>query len=146
MPDRALLEKLKKIERLHAGAGSPGEKAAAADALARITRRLQEVASVEPSVEYTFRLTDEWSKKLFVALLRRYSIRPYRRPRQGRHTVMARLPKRFVDETLWPEFLELSRGLLAYLDEVTDRVIAAGIHAGSTDADAEDGPEPAAHK
>lgn len=42
---------------------------------------------------------------------------------------MARAPRSFVDETLWPEFVELSRTLKGYLEEVTDRVIAQGIHA-----------------
>jgi hypothetical protein len=129
MREQDLLDKLSKIERLYAGAATPGEKEAAADAIARIKRRLGEVAKVDRPIEYKFTLSDGWSKKLFTALLRRYALRPYRYARQRRNTVMVRVPRSFVNETLWPEFLELSGVLQTYLDEVTERVISGAIHA-----------------
>ena len=128
MREQDLLDKLAKIERLYAGATTPGEKEAAADAIARIQRRIGETAKVERPIEYKFTLVDGWSRKLFIALLRRYGLRPYRRARQRRNTVMVRVPRSFVDETLWPEFLELSEVLQTYLDEVTERVIAQAIY------------------
>lgn len=128
MREQDLLDKLSKIERLYAGAATAGEKEAAADAMARIKRRLSETAKVERPIEYKFTLTDGWSKKLFIALLRRYALKPYRYARQRRNTVMVRVPRSFVDETLWPEFLELSGVLQTYLDEVTERVISQAIH------------------
>ena len=128
MREQDLLDKLSKIERLYAGAATPGEKEAAADAIARINRRLGETAKIERPIEYKFTLADGWSKKLFTALLRRYALRPYRYARQRRTTVMVRVPRSFVDETLWPEFLELSKVLQTYLDEVTERVISRAIH------------------
>ncbi|SKA97040.1 hypothetical protein SAMN02745166_02527 [Prosthecobacter debontii] len=127
-PDPELLEKLRKIERLHAGATTAGERAAAADALKRITRKLHEMQAKEPAVEHRFRLTDDWSKKLFIALLRRYSLKPYRYARQRRLTVMVRAPRSFVDETLWPEFLDLSATLKIHLDGLTEQIIRRGIH------------------
>jgi hypothetical protein len=129
MREQDLLDKLSKIERLYAGAATPGEKEAAADAMERIKRRLGETAKVERPIEYKFTLSDGWSKKLFTALLRRYELRPYRYARQRRNTVMVRVPRSFVNETLWPEFLELSGVLQTYLDEVTARVISGAIHA-----------------
>ncbi|OYW77846.1 MAG: hypothetical protein B7Z37_02195 [Verrucomicrobia bacterium 12-59-8] len=129
MREQDLLEKLSKIERLYAGAATPGEKEAAADAMERIKRRLGETAKIERPIEYKFTLADGWPKKLFTALLRRYALRPYRYSRQRRTTVMVRVPRSFVDETLWPEFLELSKVLQTYLDEVTERVISGAIHA-----------------
>ncbi len=128
MHEQDLLDKLRKIERLYAGASTPGEKEAAADAIARIKRRIGEAAKIERPIEYKFTLTDGWSKKLFTALLRRYELRPYRYTRQRRNTVMVRVPRSFVEETLWPEFLELSKVLQTYLDEVTERVISSAIH------------------
>jgi hypothetical protein len=128
MQEQDLIEKLRKIERLHAGATTPGERDAAADAIARIRRRLGEVERVEKAVEYRFRMNDDWSKKLFIALLRRYGLKPYRYARQRHTTVMVRVPRSFVNETLWPEFLELSETLRSYLAEITDRVISEGIH------------------
>ncbi len=133
MREQDLLDKLRKIERLYSGATTPGEKEAAAEAIARIKRRLGETAKVDRPIEYKFTLVDGWSKKLFIALLRRYSLKPYRRVRQRRTTVMVKVPRTFVEETLWPEFIELSKVLSTYLDEVTDRVIAQGIHADEGD-------------
>ncbi|MBV6499896.1 MAG: hypothetical protein CJBNEKGG_02360 [Prosthecobacter sp.] len=133
MQESDLLEKLRKIERLYAGAATPGEKEAAAGAIARIRHRLDDMSRTEQPAEYRFTLMDGWSKKLFLALLRRYELRPYRYARQRRNTVMVRVPRSFVNETLWPEFLELSEVLKSYLEEVTQRVIAQAIHEDSGD-------------
>jgi hypothetical protein len=135
MLESDLHEKLRKIERLYSGATTPGEKDAAADAIARIQKRLRKTEETEKAIEYKFTLTDGWSKKLFVALLRRYSIKPYRYSRQRRTTVMARVPRSFVNETLWPEFVELSAVLKTYLDQITERVISESIF--SDDAEEE---------
>jgi len=61
MREQDLLDKLSKIERLYAGAATPGEKEAAADAIARIKRRLGETAKVDRPIEYKFTLADGWS-------------------------------------------------------------------------------------
>src|SRR3990170_3414458 len=114
-----LIEKLKRIEALFPGAGTPGERVAAANALERMRARLHHVEKQDPPLEFKFTLTDIWSRKLFVALLRRYGIKPFRYQRQRHTTVMAFVPKTFVDETLWPEFQELNENLRTYLDEVT---------------------------
>ena len=135
MQENELLEKLRKVERLHAGAATSGEREAAADAIARIRRRLAEIASTEREIEYKFTLADGWTRRLFIALLRRYGIRPYRYARQRRNTVMARVPRSFVDQTLWPEFLELSQALKSYLEDVTNRVIAEAIHGDTSEED-----------
>lgn len=133
MREQDLFDKLRKIERLYAGATTHGEKEAAAEAIARIKRRLGEAAKIDRPVEYKFTLVDGWSRKLFLALLRRYALKPYRRARQRRNTVMVKVPRSFVEETLWPEFLELSAVLQSYLDEVTERVISQGIYADEGD-------------
>ena len=44
------------------------------------------------------------SYKVFVTMLRRYGLRPYRYHCQRYTTVMIQVPERFVTETLWPEF------------------------------------------
>jgi hypothetical protein len=89
----------------------------------------------DAAIEYRFTLADLWSRKLFVGLLRRYDLKPYRYRGQRYTTVMVRVPKSFVDETLWPEFQELDDTLRTYLDEVTDRVIRAEIHGDSSEAE-----------
>ena len=133
MKESDLLEKLRKIERLYAGAATAGEKEAAAEAMNRIRNRLGEVAKVDKPIEFKFTLMDGWAKKLFLALLRRYELKPYRYSRQRRNTVMVRVPRSFVNETLWPEFLELSNVLKTYLEDVTNRVIADVIHEDTGD-------------
>ncbi len=133
MNEQDLIDKLRKIERLHAGAATAGEREAAAEALARIRRRLVDIERAEPAIEYRFKLNDDWSRKLFIALLRRYGLKPYRYARQRRTTVMARVPRSFVNQTLWPEYLELSETLRQFLAEVTDRVISEGVHGDTGD-------------
>ena len=140
MDEAKLIERLRRVEALHAGATTEGEAAAAASARQRILERLARIEREDPPVEYQFTLTDLWSRRVLLALLRRYDVRPYRYPRQRRTTVMARVSKRFVDEVLWPEYEELSRTLQAYLSEVTDRVVNEVLHADATDAEVE--PEP----
>jgi len=88
---------------------------------------------VDPPVEYHFSMSDMWSRRLFAALLRRYGIRPYRYSRQRHTTVMAKVSKRFVAETLWPEFQEMNRILRGYLDEITDRLITEDIYADDSE-------------
>jgi len=135
-----LVEKLKRIERLFADqAATAGEKAAAGEARERILQRLEGSKETDPPIEYTFTLRNTWSNKLFVALLRRYNIRPYRYARQRYTTVMARVPTRFVDETLWPEFVQLDQTLQKYLTEVTDRVIGESLNRDTSDVEVRSG-------
>jgi len=135
MDERQLIEKLRLVEALFEGAGTAGEREAAASALDRLQRRLEEVQETDPPMEYRFTLADMWSRRLFVALLRRYGIRPYRYYRQRYTTVMAKVPQRFVDETLWPEYTELNKVLCTYLEETTARVIRHGVHEDSSEAE-----------
>ena len=49
--------------------------------------------------------------------------------RWQRHTtVMVKVSRRFVQETLWPEFEEIAATLNSYLQEVTNRVVASVLH------------------
>ncbi len=138
MDEATLINKLRLIEALFAGAATKGEKVAAGRARNRILERLQLWEKEDPPVEYRFSMADMWSRKVFVALLRRYGLRPYRYSRQRYTTVMAKASKRFVDETLWPEFQEISETLRTYLSDVTDRVVHQVIHQDSSEAEVVD--------
>jgi hypothetical protein len=140
MEEAKLVEKLRLIEALFAGAATDGEKAAAGRARQRILERLRQWEREDPPVEYRFALADMWTRRVFVALLRRYGIKPYRYTRQRYTTVMARVPKRFVQETLWPEFQQISGTLQEYLSEVTERVVGEVIHQDSSEADVVEEP------
>jgi hypothetical protein len=130
-----LIEKLKLIEALHAGASTEGERVAAGHARQRIQDRIAQHKNTDPPCEYKFQLNNMWSRRLLLALLRRYDIKPYRRYRQHRNTVMANVSKGFVNNTLWPEFLELDKELREHLDKVAERVISEAIYADSSDAE-----------
>ncbi len=79
-------------------------------------------------------MTDQWSRRLFLALCRRYGLRPYRYRRQRLTTVMVHVPRDFVDQVLWPEFEELNQALTSYLNEVTLRVIREDVYADASEA------------
>ncbi len=139
MDEQKLLETLRKVEALYAGTTFAGEREAAAEAIERIRSRLRDVQKSDPPVEFRFTLNNAWSHKLFMALLRRYGITPYRYHGQRRTTVMARMPRKFVDETLWPQFQEINAVLQTYLDDITNRVIAEGIWSDNSDAEVRTG-------
>ena len=136
MTDEAeLRDKLRKIEALFAGAATPGERSAAEAALERVKARLSEMARRDPPIEMQFSLTDQWSQRLFIALCRRYGLRPYRYPRQKRTTVMVRLPRGFAHQILWPEFVELDDILRRYLHDITLRLIREHVHKDVSEAE-----------
>jgi len=131
-----LIEKLRKIELLFARSTFPGEQAAAETAADRIRHRIRQLEKAERTIEIRFSLPDTWSKALFVALLRRYNLSPYRYRGQRRTTVMVKVAASFANEVLWPEFQELNETLRAHLDSVTSNIIKRAIH--DNDADLEE--------
>lgn len=130
-----LVDRLRKLEALSAGTTFAGERAAADVARDRIRARLAEFERSEPPIEVQFSLPDSWSRALFLALLRRYGIKPYRYKRQRRTTVMARMTRSFADTVLWPHFSEVDAELRRHLAAVTERVISAAIHDGHAEAE-----------
>ena len=128
-----LREKLRKIEALFAGAGTAGERDAAEAALARVRAKLSDLESKEPAIEFHFSIPDPWSRHLFIALCRRYGLKPYRYPRQRKTSIMARAPRRFIDDVLLREFRDLEKALQAYLREMTLKLIREEIFADTSD-------------
>jgi len=137
---RQLIDTLLKVEALHAGATTPGEKDAAEAAIERIKRKLEQFAEVDSPEEMKCTFSNHWSKRLFCALARRYDLKPYRYYRQRHTTVMLRVPRRFLDEVLWPEFVELDDILEKYLDEMTAKIISEAIFKGSAEEEVRDQP------
>ncbi len=134
-PEQSLREKLRKIEDLFAGAATDGERVAAGAAAERIRERLGLAAGKEKQIEVKFSISDTWSRQLFIALCRRYGLRPFRYRRMHRQTIIIRAPNSFVEQVLWPEFEELNAALTAYLSEITERVIREEVHGETADAD-----------
>ncbi|HTV57168.1 MAG TPA: hypothetical protein VMI06_19910 [Terriglobia bacterium] len=121
--EQQLREKLRKITALFEGAATAGEREAAAAAMERVRQALDGAAKTRPLPETKFSMGDQWQRRLFVALCRRYGLEPYRYKGQRYTTVIVRAPASFVDKTLWPEYLALQRALHAYLNEATERII-----------------------
>ncbi|WP_306286605.1 hypothetical protein [Sphingomonas sp. Ant20] len=126
---------MRKIEALYAAAGTQGEKVAAGAAAERLRRRFEKTRGEEASEEFRFSISDPWSRQLFVALCRRYGLRPFRYSRMHRQSVVVQGPRSFVDGVLWPEFEELSVALTSHLGEITDRIIREEVHTSTQDAE-----------
>ena len=133
--DTELRDKLRKIEALFAGAATAGEKAAAGAAADRIRAKLKDTQAIEAAVEFRFALHDPWGRKLFVALCRRYGLRPYREYRMKRQSVMLKAPRSFVEGVLWPEFEQLNAALRRYLEGITEKVIREEVFRDTADAE-----------
>lgn len=134
MDEAKLREKLARIEALFAGATTDGERVAAAEARRRIQLRLQALEQNDPPVEYRLTVADAWSGKILIALLRRYDLKPYRYRNQRRTTIMVKAPASFIDETLWPEFQQITSAIRAHVDQVTERILAEVFQSDSSDA------------
>jgi hypothetical protein len=118
-----LKDKLRKIESLFAGASTAGERDAAQAARERIQAKLRDQEGRERPVEMRFTLGDGWNLKLFLALCRRYGLKPYRKRGQRRTTVTLMVVPGFANDILWPEFTQLAEALGTYLNEATERII-----------------------
>lgn len=75
-------------------------------------------------------------------LCRRYDLRPFRHRRMHRQSIMIKAPKGFMEQVFWPEFQELNAALVAYLSEITEKVIREEVYLetgerGSRRADAD---------
>lgn len=134
-----LKEKLRKIEVLFAGAATAGERDAAQAARERIQAKLHDMEGRERPVEMRFTLGDGWNLKLFLALCRRYGLKPYRKHGQRRTTVMLSVVHSFAEDILWPEFTQLAEVLMAYLNEATDRIIREEVSKDTEEPDERQG-------
>jgi hypothetical protein len=137
--EQQLREKLRKIAALFEGAATSGERSAARAALERVRQALDAIQKTEQPLEFQFTLPDRWQRRLFSALCRRYRLEPYRYRRQRYTTVMVRVPKSFVDKTLWPEYLELKKALDEYLNEATERIIREEVYRDAGEASEREG-------
>jgi hypothetical protein len=132
--EQQLREKLRKIAALFEGAATSGERQAAVAAMERLRQALNAAAKTQPLPEMKFSMADQWQRRLFIALCRRYGLEPYRYKGQRYTTVIVRAPRSFVDSTLWPEYLELQAALHSYLNEATERIIREEVYGDTAEA------------
>jgi len=91
-------------------------------AKSRLDKRRKEEQKLEEA-EYSLYTQDSWHKKLLLAICRKYGIQPYRYKRQKYTTVMIKIDETFLNNVLWPEYLEYSRHLEVLVEEITDNLI-----------------------
>lgn len=132
--EQQLRDKLRKITALFEGAATAGERQAAAAAIDRLQQALKSASAAHPPPEIKFSMPDQWQRRLFSALCRRYGLEPYRYKGQRHTTVMVRAPQRFVDLTLWPEYVELQAALHSWLNEATERIIREEVYGEAAEA------------
>ena len=130
-----LRDRLRKVEALFFGAATIGEREAAGAAATRLKAKLAEISRQDPPVELKFSLPDPWSVRLFVALCRRYGLKPYRYARQRQTTILVRAPRRFFDAVVWRQFCDVHTDLLLHFEQTTDRMIRETIFADTSDAE-----------
>jgi hypothetical protein len=61
-------------------------------------------------------------------------------PRMHRQSVMIKAPQSFMEQVLWLEFKELNAALIAYLSEITEKVIREEVHKETGEAEEVDEP------
>lgn len=133
--EKALRQKLAKVEELFRCAGSPGERAAAEAAIGRLHARLGSGdRDQEPKVELKFSLPDRWSMRLFIAICRKHGVRPYRYARQRRTTIMARARPEDFKRVVWSEFCQLHDELERYFEDVSDQLITRAMGSDGNDS------------
>lgn len=79
-------------------------------------------------------MQDVWARKLFIAMLRKAGLEPFRMRGQRLTTVMVHGRKSFVVDVVWKGFVEAQQTLIEYLPEVTDRVIRETLGAAESEA------------
>ncbi|WP_101069210.1 hypothetical protein [Roseovarius salinarum] len=133
--DTEMREKLVKLEALFAHGATEGERAAAGAARDRLQAKLapQGDGADAPEVELQYSLPDVSSVRIFVALCRKYDIRPYRYSRQRRTTVMVRVQQASFDQTVAAEFRTLHKELTAYFNATVEHLIADAMKSDGSD-------------
>ena len=119
MTQADLKRKLAAIEALLHRATTDGERAAAQ----HVFDNLKQKGPSEQQEELQFTVPDVWARKLFIAMLRKVGVEPFRLRGQRRTTIMVHGRKSFVVDVVFKQFIEAQRTLAEYLAEVTDRVI-----------------------
>ena len=120
-----LLDRIKKIEALIAGASTDGEKNAGESAKERILKKYPELEIHKDPVEYRLSTNSQWNKKLLIAICRKYGVKPFRYHRQKYTTVMVRINTKFLNQVLWKEYEEYSKLLNKLVQEITDDLISS---------------------
>jgi hypothetical protein len=128
-----LHRKLEQLETLAARATTEGERVAATRARGRVLQHLQDLQDIPPSganwdVEaaephWQFRVPDEWSRRVLIAVLRSNDLQPYRRGGQRILTVCVQAPLGLLRMKVWPDYRDQAQALHLALATVANRFL-----------------------
>ena len=104
--------KLLKIQALHSGAKTEGEKKSAIKAKTRILKKIEGFNYPDNSNKYKFSLKNSKNVNIFIDILNRYEIADYKILKKNNTTLVAKVPGLFVDKIIWPEYLATPERLL----------------------------------
>jgi hypothetical protein len=134
--ERKWLErKLQQLEALAAQATTDGERVAATRARERVRQHLEDLEDSAPASgpwdshqsqpHWQFRVPDEWSRRVLIAVLRAHDLEPYRRGGQRHETVCVQAPGSLIRSQVWPDFRDQALALYRALTTVADRFMDA---------------------
>lgn len=98
-----LSSKLHKIQALIDRTSSEAERQAAVMAKDRVLKKDHQSLK-----EFHISLQSIWQKSLFLALCKKYGLETYRYFRQKHTSTVVMVEPNFLDDRLWPEYLEYS--------------------------------------
>lgn len=123
LSELGLIDKLQKIQALYYGATTPGEKMAAAQAMANLKSKIDSYKQQDREIEWKFSMGNYFEKRLLKAILSKHGIESYRYYGQRHTTLNARAGKKIVDEVIWPQYEAMVKVLRNHFDELTNEVI-----------------------
>jgi hypothetical protein len=118
-----LIDKLQKIQALYLGAMTPGERAAAAQAMTNIQNKLENYKQQDRVTEWKFGVNNYFEKRLLKAILNKYGIDSYRYHGQRHTTLNAKASDSMINKVIWPQYQEMSKVLRDHFDKLTNEVI-----------------------
>ncbi len=94
-------------------------------ARARISEMLKQSATAPDIQEFQCGAKQDWERVIFCAICKRFGITVYRYSNQRKTTVLVRLSKQFMDDVLWPIYLDVANSVARRFTEVTSGLLPA---------------------
>ena len=123
MDDATALDRMRTLEARILGLPASADLAAVHAGVERLRAQLAETRTREHDEVFTTSIPDPCARAVFLALCRRYGLKPHRHARQRRATVVVAAPPSFYEGVLWPEFQALSDVLYDSFLSLTTRAL-----------------------
>jgi hypothetical protein len=123
MDDTTALDRMRTLEGRFLGLSGVADLAAIHAGVERLRAQLAETRTRERDEVFTTSIPDPCARAVFLALCRRYGLKPHRHARQRRATVVVAAPPSFYEGVLWPEFQALSDVLYDSFLSLTTRAL-----------------------